>query len=182
MILVSHRLAHPAQLLERMSQLMHRVGINVRYMGALRHRSTNTALRSVLLIDMLARTLKRHMWAGFRDIETVQALPTEEPYRKFAVQLFNQVLAPDERAFWLRVKSDICDYFGKPALEPWEQSAEYDLRRHCDGGVAILVRRVATLTGVRVAEEALAELDQRQGGFELVDADIEVDNVENSAS
>jgi hypothetical protein len=173
-------LAQPQELLPRMSQLLHKAGINVRYMGAVRHRSANAFLRSVLMIEMMARTIKKLMWDGFRDLQLLQALPTEEPYRKYAVQQFNKMLATESPNFWFSVKREITAYFGAVALEPWERNDDYDLRRHCENGIAILVRRVAVLTGIRVSEDSLQELEQRQArppaeraGFEFVDADVE---------
>lgn len=165
-------LSHPPELLERLSQLLHRAGINVRYMGAVRHRSSNGRFRSILVLEMMARTMKRRIWEGFRQVQLLQALPSEEPYRRFAVETFNRMLAPEDPEFWGDLKRDIVDYFGNPALESWEQRAEYDLRANCDSGMGILARRVAALTGIRISDDALVELDQA-AAFQFVDADIE---------
>lgn len=134
-------LAHPLQAMEELSHSLHRAGLNCRFLGRVRHDCSEAAARAILLSEMLARTIKRQLWHQFRATQEAQALPSEEPYVGLCVDTLNQLLEDSQRAadLWFRIKTEILDYFGKMSLEPWELSADYDLRRHCK--VSILVRK-----------------------------------------
>ncbi len=172
-------LAHPLQAMESLSSAMHRVGLNCRFLGRVRHDCSEAAARSVLLGEMLARTVKRLLWKLFRETQEAQALPSEEPYVARCVETLNHLLQEYSPDIWFNLKNQIIDYFGRMSLEPWELSADYDLRRHCKISIlvregkkrkifvvfffeqiALKIRRVCSLSGIVLSEEALAALDE----------------------
>ncbi len=165
------RLAHPIEVLHQLSHMLHRAGINVRFIGRVRHASSDSTFRSILMSEMLARTVKRHLWSSFRNIQQAQALPSEEPYTSLLIETFNLLIEDTRESadFWFKVKSDMQRYFGRMSLEPWELSPDYDLRRHCR--IVVLIRRIASLCGVVLAPEALAALESDLLG-RFVSADI----------
>ena len=165
-------LAHPRLLLAQLSNLLHRSGINVRFLGRVRRASSAASFRSILMVEMMARTVKHHIWAGFRTLQSLQALPSEEPHRALLIDNLNLLLdsGPDGANYWWKVKSDLQNYFGRQSLEIWEASSNYDLRRHCK--FSVLIERVCALTGICLTSDAVEALEADQLGS-FVGADIE---------
>ena len=99
------RLAHPLEVLSQLSHMLHRAGINVRFMGRVRHASADSTFRSILMSEMLARTVKRHLWCSFRNIQQAQSLPSEEPYTSLLLETLNLLIEDSREAadFWFKV-------------------------------------------------------------------------------
>lgn len=168
----SSLLAHPEEFLQSLSNMLHRDGINVRFLGKVRHCASDGTLRSILLAEMVARTVKHHLWTSFRNMQATQMLPSEEPYRKVALENLNMLLdqGAEGRDYWWKIKSDIRGYFGVTSLEPWEIAPDFDLRRACR--VPTLAKRVAALGGVILTVDAIRALDEGSLGS-FVSADID---------
>ncbi len=125
---------------------------------------------------MISRVIKNLIRAGFRATQDVEGLPTEEPYRRFAIEHLNLLLgqSPDDsavRRYWDEVKTLLVIKFSKNALESYERKPEFDLFERCD--LVRVLLRLEQLTGIHLTPAAKMSLRREPRNFIVVDSDIQ---------
>jgi hypothetical protein len=84
----------------RFVSLMHRQGINIRFLGVVRKCLSFQKTRRIALTEMVARVIKDKLNQTLRSTtETVQ-LPVDEPYREVVVEYLNKLFGLGADAFW----------------------------------------------------------------------------------
>ena len=85
----------------RLSQAMHRNGINMRYLGMVLAAipESHQACRVLVIVEAIARYSKRFLRARFRHESKDHRLPVEEPYRAVVLHFFNSIFFRDNPSF-----------------------------------------------------------------------------------
>ena len=129
-----------------LANLMHRHGINIRFMGMVRKLLTRPHLKSFLLTDMVSRVVKEKLrgelrvWVGFK---------ASEARRRLVVDYFNKVFGRSAAAddFWrLEVAVGVQHKFIY-GLAVEEAMPGYDIRQNIL--MFSLFNRISEITGVR---------------------------------
>jgi len=159
------------------SSTLHQSGISVRHLGRLRACVSHEALRHVIIVDCVARVLKRLLQDRMRTLMDQVAIPSDEPFKDLAVRFLNEVFyaSPAESAhttdFWTtRIKQQLDERF-ELLLTDEERATTHDLRHSlCMKAVFISLARKAS---IRLSPEASQDLLASSGGnFRFGSADI----------
>lgn len=92
----------------------HAAGINLRYLGRVRFHSTSNLIRSVLMVEMISRTVKHILRKKMRSLMKRLKAPISSPFRTLVVTILNLVFgsSPEATAFWNeRLKPQLVFYF-----------------------------------------------------------------------
>jgi hypothetical protein len=106
----------------KLTELMHREGVNLRHMGILRSRVKSYRIRQFLITEMIARVIKDllrgQMRAKMREVRVL----SEEPFKEVVVRVFNLILGRHKNSysFWELVKERLRKKF-KAALSKEEE-------------------------------------------------------------
>lgn len=105
----------------KLSELMHREGINLRHLGLLRSRVKSYSVRQWLLTEMIARVIKDLLRGQMRTKMREVRILSEEPFKEVVVRVFNLILGrhKSSSSFWDLVKEKLKKKF-KAALVPDE--------------------------------------------------------------
>jgi hypothetical protein len=169
----------------RVSESLHRRGINIRYLGLLRRHTIALDVRTFLLIEIFARVIKNLLKLLLREKMKSLRLPLEEPYRKLVVDYLNLLFGESEKRFVLFVFSGpfffICSFFSDvywntvirknvmlnfyDALTPEESAPAFYLKptlsnfssADCDGKY-LLFMRIAAMSGLEMSHALLKDL------------------------
>lgn len=156
----------------KLTQLMHREGINNRHLGRIRFLVSSAPVKQLLLNEMLSRAIKCSLRLMLRRKMEETTLPSEEPYRRELIDYFNLVLGkrPESDHFW---KVEIKRVLGRKfvnGLSTDEAAADYNLKR--DVSMLTVFTRLQTIMGVRLAVKALQQLAMSPDSLELVYPDL----------
>ena len=160
------------QEVENISEKIHRVGINVRYLGLVRHHAP-PYLKPAILNEICAREIKNQLREIQRETGKKLKKPNEDEFRGCAIDFLNLVLARDiqeDKNFWEEIKSKITISFGEAALAPEEVAESFDLRKNIN--IFRLFKRVQRLTGVKFTKQAQRDLKENPNLFKIVRSDI----------
>ena len=162
---------------EQLTELVHREGINIRYLGRVRSelkRKDLPELSRILLNEMCARIIKNHLKRKLRDRVEQQAYG-DHMFTVTVMNYLNFVLGQAKDPaddFWKKqegIKFELSRRF-RGSLSAREMLSTFDLRPLIS--MAKLLRRVGQLTGVRITKKAWEELDQQPDTFRLVSSDV----------
>jgi len=173
----------PHQLREiRVSEELHRHGINVRHMGLVRFMIRDTdesslAAQQALLISMVGRTLKNLLRREMRVEHDAHknAQPSDHDSRAMVVDFLNLVTRAHPQddtteEFWSEtVPFGLMKRFGQMALSQNEQENLFSAIKE---DVARIVKYVVSTTGVQVHATAMRTLEATGAGFEFVSVDL----------
>lgn len=86
----------------RLTEAVHRKGINMRFLDLLRMHTTGADCRTLLFVEMCARVVKNNIRKKLRKVMERLRIPLEEPYRRLIVDYMNLVLGNSEESaeFW----------------------------------------------------------------------------------
>mmetsp|Transcript_47299 Transcript_47299/g.119119 ORF Transcript_47299/g.119119 Transcript_47299/m.119119 type:complete len:460 (+) Transcript_47299:150-1529(+) len=89
---------------QRLTELFHREGVNLRFLGVVRHRCGCKEVRRVLFQEMVARVCKNLVRKRLRARMRTLSTPSETPYNYETVAFFNMLLGnlPESQTFWQR--------------------------------------------------------------------------------
>jgi len=160
--------------------LLHRFGVNVRHIGALRAalfvRASCDHLAELCLREMLARTLKALVRRQWRQLRTHIG---DRDYIALVCASVELLFAADAasvaatRAFWCSTvqgaKAELAVRFGARALTVRERHADFSLATQCDGRVIV---RLCELLGVALHDAALRRLAAPRSACTLSLADV----------
>jgi ubiquitin-protein ligase len=162
---------HP---LADITELAHREGINVRYLGLVRSHLRNPVLRNYALMELIARVIKNKLNEDLRKAATTGQSKNRgaENYFPIALKFFNLILgnkaASDD--WWKRtLKDHIKASYKVECLSYEEQQTGFSLRPLVN--FYMLFRRLQQLTGVRLTKIVMQQL-KSSASFELVSPDI----------
>eukprot|EP00727_Mastigamoeba_balamuthi_P013397 m51a1_g8680 hypothetical protein (1589) ;mRNA; f:172987-179501 len=151
--------------IEALIQEMHRVGINIRYMGLVRDRVTSQRIKDSLLLEMTSRVVKNTFRERFR--ERMQELKTlsEEPFKETAIGILAQLVgAGKSQCYWREISDRVSKHYPSAgSYAGLEESVD----------PLALVTRVQEITGVRLSPAAMRALAHDADTFEFVDSDVE---------
>jgi hypothetical protein len=113
--------------------LIHKAGINLRYLPTVRTR-VGPYMRTFVMLEMIARGIKTHLRETLRSAVREQMTMALQPYRLALVDQFNIMLGnvPDKKrestAFWSMLHSKLCVQFdGFPTTEALRRELQRDL-------------------------------------------------------
>lgn len=153
-ILVERRIPEFARQLttsdaKMLTSIMHSWGINVRFLGQVRHRSTNAEVRAAALLEMIARTLQKILQERLRDEMARLCAPQMSPYLHLISDFFNTITS--DPWFWKKpkmLKGRLVAKFGLIALSGEEREARVSLASLVD--MSSLLGRLSELAGIHM--------------------------------
>ncbi|KAL6065225.1 Clu domain-containing protein (Fragment), variant 2 [Balamuthia mandrillaris] len=159
----------------------HMTGVNVRHLGRLRRLVQSKLLQQKILIEMIARVVRKQSQALLRDAIRHSGVPSEGPARQAMASLFNMVLgkgdagsSENKTTYWTKKLKEQLLYQYEQALFDIEMEEGYDLREGLD--MLDLIERIAQLTSIRFTEQARRDMEKtiRSGqNFKFVFCDFE---------
>lgn len=154
----------------RLSELLHRRGINLRHLGLVRASTSKPNIRKALLIEMVARSLKNDLNGRLRQVANTNKHPSNGPYKAAIVSFFNLVLS-DGHPFWTTHIKTLLEEYYQGGLTSTESTKTHSMRNDVLlPSAQPLFARLQQLTGVTLTSHVQAQLDIV--GLELVTQDI----------
>eukprot|EP01114_Cavostelium_apophysatum_P005961 TRINITY_DN1714_c0_g1_i2.p1 TRINITY_DN1714_c0_g1~~TRINITY_DN1714_c0_g1_i2.p1 ORF type:complete len:511 (-),score=123.93 TRINITY_DN1714_c0_g1_i2:421-1953(-) len=142
----------------RLTEAIHRVGINCRYLGLVRSHvpKSEKDCRYLILVEILARCIKNNMRLKLREKVKHLKKPLEEPYRRVVINYLNLVFGncEDSDRYWnTHLKDDVKRNFCE-TLDGEEDSPTFPFKPRLDGQLdsnflSVLLNRVAVITGTK---------------------------------
>lgn len=114
----------------RLTETIHTVGINCRYMGLLRKRIEDLEFKELILAEIVARVIKNNIRFKLREMMKQLKLPLEEPYRRLVIDYLNLVFGSNKESdnYWNTwLKSDLIMNF-EAALTEDEMRPDFHLK------------------------------------------------------
>eukprot|EP01091_Cochliopodium_minus_P008088 TRINITY_DN1798_c0_g1_i1.p1 TRINITY_DN1798_c0_g1~~TRINITY_DN1798_c0_g1_i1.p1 ORF type:complete len:1165 (-),score=271.99 TRINITY_DN1798_c0_g1_i1:41-3277(-) len=163
----------------RISEMLHREGINCRHLGYVRNLCKEKIALQNLITEMVARALKVRIQSKLREEMKKLRLSEEEPYRILLVKEFNLILGCHKGStyFWTqKVKTLVIEKFGHKALFEEEKSTTHDLRFSLVSST-LLFNKIFHLVGVKLTKKAKRDLflnlEKSTTRFEFISNDID---------
>jgi tetratricopeptide (TPR) repeat protein len=146
----------------RLTEMMHRRGINMRFLGVVRHhiieKAANWDCQLLLLVEMAARVIKNNLRKRLREKMKSLKLPVDEPYRRLVIDYLNLVFGESDasQAYWAtEVKTQITVKYVR-GLTSAERAAEFPLKTNLSqfsrmdiDGKYIMFMRVQKMSGLK---------------------------------
>jgi hypothetical protein len=153
----------------RLIEMTHSSGVNIRFLGELRHHSKCPFVKYILLLEMLARLLKTTMRFQLRETMKKLKVPLEQPYLELLVELLNLVFgsSPKSQRYWQeKIKVRLHAKFVM-AFSPEEAADSYDLKAALQApvpfggpaGIKLLFLKVKDMMGLSFAPVVFTQLD-----------------------
>eukprot|EP01105_Mastigella_eilhardi_P015608 TRINITY_DN3574_c0_g1_i1.p1 TRINITY_DN3574_c0_g1~~TRINITY_DN3574_c0_g1_i1.p1 ORF type:complete len:593 (-),score=166.43 TRINITY_DN3574_c0_g1_i1:44-1822(-) len=170
----------------RLTEALHREGINIRYLDLLRTLAVSADCKTLLFVEMCARVIKNNIRRKLRQVSEHLKIPLEEPYRRLIVDYMNLVLGNSEESaeFWnTPLKRDLKKKFARAVTA---EENDQDMRTLVSNfssvqmdGKLLLFQRIQKMTGLvftqRLNEELAAHPNQ---WLARGDAPIDVSDLE----
>lgn len=131
-----------------------------------------TRWQKLILNEMASRLLKNQLNKKLRKTMNRHATIAEHAFAEVVLKFFNKVLGWDQRsqAFWIvGLRAALEEYFGVSVIDDIDEAAT-PLRGCFD--MWLLLKRVQQLSGVKLTDQAMAELQKSPSSFFLVSPDI----------
>ena len=98
--------------------LMHRHGINIRFLSVLRRCLQFPRTRQLVLTEMVSRVVKDQVNEVLRNTTQTVQLPVEEPYKEAVVDYLNRLFGPGADEFWkTKITHAVCKKFSIKTLD-----------------------------------------------------------------
>ena len=144
---------------EMLTSLMHSWGINIRFLGYVRHRSADKEVRAAALLEMIARTLQKSLQERLRDEMSRLRAPQMSPYLHLISDFFNTLSS--DAWFWKRpelLKSRLIEKFGLVSLTEEERSSRVSLATLIN--MSTLISRLCHLAGIHLRSGPRDDLNE----------------------
>ena len=158
----------------RVSEALHRRGINIRYLGLLRKHTANSDVKTFILIEIFARVIKNLLRLLLREKMKSLRLPLEEPYRRLVIDYLNLVFGESDRSdlYWNTVirrnvvinfhdalsgDEQLESFFVKPMLN-------YFSGEDCDGKY-LLFCRICEMSGLIISPALKQDLAEKPNSW-----------------
>jgi ubiquitin-protein ligase/uncharacterized membrane protein YgcG len=144
--------------LAQLTELLHRSGVNMRYLGVVALHATVPHVRRLLTLEALARAAKNALRANWRASSSSRRSIGDGPFVDLALDVFNLCVRPPRAndvaatTFWAQMTAALVDDFEFSSQMP--QIPSLSLLQH----VPLLIERLCELTGVALTREARSEL------------------------
>lgn len=156
------------------TELLHREGINIRYLGLLRSSVKDTKIKQILLSEMVARVIKNISRDKLRKkMSKLKASSlSEDPYKQVIVNFLNLILGwrgEKSKKFWSEtVKTNLLKTF-LSSLSSEEQN-NFDIKTQIN--MYYLFLRISEKTGIKFSKQSRKELKKNPANFNVVISDI----------
>eukprot|EP01130_Rhizamoeba_saxonica_P010902 TRINITY_DN4498_c0_g1_i2.p1 TRINITY_DN4498_c0_g1~~TRINITY_DN4498_c0_g1_i2.p1 ORF type:complete len:523 (+),score=91.65 TRINITY_DN4498_c0_g1_i2:150-1571(+) len=154
-----------------LKMLTHRSGINLRYLGKIRMLVTSKEWKDLILVDILARTLKSHVKAVMRSASEIDTAGMEK-YKDVIVSFLNLIAGDGFQSleYWCCTIKDKIDHkFVHPNLSEYERDQSTSIR---PTNFVYLLRRFQSISGIYLEEDTLDDMISYSDGITLVNEDI----------
>ncbi len=144
--------------LAQLTELLHRSGVNMRYLGVVALHATVPHVRRLLTLEALARAAKNALRANWRASSSSRRSIGDGPFVDLALDVFNLCVRPPRAndvaatTFWAQMTAALVDDFEFSSQMP--QIPSLSLLQQ----VPLLIERLCELTGVALTREARSEL------------------------
>eukprot|EP01133_Synstelium_polycarpum_P013661 gene13661-16088_t len=164
---------HSVSWYSQLTEIIHREGINVRYLGLVRAHVTSPELKRVLLTEIVARVFKNIIRADLRDkMKELRSIEADS-YVQVVMDFFNIILGdplPRHEKLWrTSIKPEIINRFDN-SLTIEERDPNFDLSSQVD--MYHIFVRIQNMTGIKLADESMKELMKDPRSFRVVLSDI----------
>eukprot|EP01118_Nematostelium_gracile_P006177 TRINITY_DN1987_c0_g1_i1.p1 TRINITY_DN1987_c0_g1~~TRINITY_DN1987_c0_g1_i1.p1 ORF type:complete len:887 (+),score=181.40 TRINITY_DN1987_c0_g1_i1:68-2728(+) len=164
----------------RLTEAIHRNGINCRYLGLVRKHTKDIEFKSIILVEIIARVFKNNLKQKLRNKMKILRKPVEEPYRRLVVNYLNLIFGNtvESDQYWnFNLKVD-CQKSFLLSLKPKEADSNHIFKPRVFGEIdtnfmQTLLMRIQKLTGIgfsnRINNPAIFNLEKP-----FFDTDLEV--------
>ncbi|EGG24812.1 leucine-rich repeat-containing protein [Cavenderia fasciculata] len=165
------------KMLSTLNEEIHRLGINLRHMGRIRHFSLSLKVRDLLLLEMTARSIKTIIKDEMRSkMKEVQGL-SEEPFKQIVILIFNQVL-DYQSLIWKRIRERIKSKYSLAFMKLDPRGSGTIIEEQEENWMDSinprnLFERLQYLTGISLSPIAQHEFTRDPFSFQFVDSDIQ---------
>lgn len=139
---------------------LHAVGVNLRYLGLVRRYSQVPAVRTCLMVEMLARSIKHILRKKMRSLMRKLKAPVSSPVRVMVIAILNMVFGTSEEStrFWnTKLKNELLFNFPQSLVKA-ERSPDFDLKTIIDKSDLIALFVVVVRQGeIKLREKCLQE-------------------------
>eukprot|EP01132_Coremiostelium_polycephalum_P000614 gene614-763_t len=157
----------------QLTEIIHREGVNIRYLGYIRNYITEPQLKRILLTEIVARVLKNIMREELREKMKLLKSLEADSYIQVVMDFFNIVLGEPKKLherLWLSIlKNEILLRFDN-SLSIEEREENFDIRNSID--IYYVFVRIQMMTGIKLAEVSMRELKKDYKTFRVVLPDI----------
>jgi len=172
----------------KLTEIVHRRGINIRYLGILRKHMKDQDGKALLFVEMCARVIKNNLRLRLREQMRKLQLPLEEPYRRLVVDYLNLILGHNDQSeeYWANnIKMSLVRKF-EYALSEEEEQQDFPLKCLLDvfsdiriDGKLLLFNRLQKFCGLKFTHRLNEEFTNNKncwvsrGEQPLDDTDLE---------
>lgn len=144
----------------------------MRHLGFVRFQTTSPKMRKLLLTVCMARVMKDQLRQVMRARMREVQVPSDEPFKEAIVQLLNSLLSNDKSSdlFWKEELKELLQQKYEVCLSPEELDGDFHLRESVE--LRCFFALIFSLTGIRLGEDAFAQLLMNYSEFLFVDSDI----------
>lgn len=158
----------------RVSEQLHRRGINIRYLGLLRKHTAHNDVRTFLLIEIFSRVIKNLLRLLLREKMKLLRVPLEEPYRRLVIEYLNLLFGESDRSdeYWNTVIRKNVQANFPDALTAEEASDNFFLKPTLTffsaedvDGKYLLFCRIASMAGLKISAATRNDLEERPNSW-----------------
>lgn len=155
-----------------LTEIVHRRGVNIRYLGLLRKSCPSPPHQALILMEMVARIVKNRVRSELRNKMRFKATIVSDVFTEVILSHLNVVLGHSALSteFWCRAVKHELQYFGD-ALTDEEAHETHHLKADLD--VSLLYRRLQVLLAISFSPACTRAFQAKRASFAFVVADIE---------
>eukprot|EP01091_Cochliopodium_minus_P008798 TRINITY_DN2050_c0_g2_i9.p1 TRINITY_DN2050_c0_g2~~TRINITY_DN2050_c0_g2_i9.p1 ORF type:complete len:1349 (-),score=401.15 TRINITY_DN2050_c0_g2_i9:136-4182(-) len=137
--------------------VFHEVGVNMRQIGRVRFNSKNETIKKLLMVEALARTMKSHLRALYREKMSQLTVPNEEVFREITISFMNLIFGninqTKSEQYWNGVlKEKLVEKFEK-ILSPGEMEPNFQIRTLVDDlDMLVLLKRFIKMMNIKLSK------------------------------
>jgi hypothetical protein len=162
-----------------LTDLIHREGINVRYLGKLRNCVTSEKWREIILTEMISRICKNLLRHKLR--QKVLDLKIDQ-HKKLICDFLNKILGfgsfqDKSKKFWTQLSTNHLSQTFPNALD---QSPSDPMLLKAQTNLFAVIQRICELCDIDLTPQALSQMKSNLQTFQLVISDIKKGTVKNT--
>eukprot|EP01087_Luapelamoeba_hula_P012489 TRINITY_DN3487_c0_g1_i6.p1 TRINITY_DN3487_c0_g1~~TRINITY_DN3487_c0_g1_i6.p1 ORF type:complete len:703 (-),score=108.99 TRINITY_DN3487_c0_g1_i6:22-2130(-) len=144
-----------------LTEALHSRGINIRYLGILRHHMTDKDCKTLIFVEMCARVVKNNLRLRLRERMRKLGMPLDEPYRRIIIDFLNLLLGHNDQSeeYWAKnLKTSLIRKFELSLTEeearpnfPLKCILDYFSDNSMDGKL-LLFNRIQKICGLKFSQ------------------------------
>ncbi|PRP84152.1 hypothetical protein PROFUN_04143 [Planoprotostelium fungivorum] len=149
-------------------QMLHKKGINLMFLGLIRHLTTSNVVRKWLLLEMIGRVAKQEINLRLREKMKELKLALKEPYKSVVVDYLNVLFGHSDHAteYWNKTLKTQIQYYFQDSLLVEEEEETFDLRTFFQGNTMCeLFTYVQKLSGLKFNPMSAREFIENPTSF-----------------